>query len=566
MTEEKLKKMLINQENFAGMKNESLLLKKVDGKIILENLLSNGVSIENCIFNRRQSLSLLLKHKRYDLLKYVTIRNFLRKRDKKGTYLDYILNRYSHGEDINIRFYDPLSKNDSLKNIADYYITYAKHDLESYLPRLTTEELKQKETDLVLKLLTENKSLLKLMISRSHDKEMIKKKFLGESNIRDAEILDALGEVDNPKAIAKMDTEGNLALKYLDDFYDGHESIYNMLKDQDKILLDNLLRAMEGRCDKMASEAIICSYIEQLYAGNRQNAYTEIYKLIVIFSNDQTFEIRDGDESYFSPVFNKLVLKNKTTLVCNHELAHMFFHKLTDCNIDDEFFRILGNVKNDKSTIKKTESLVNTYNKYSEGIKAIAEDYYDNNFFMDMKDDREIDEFMNESKENLIKYFKHKGYKEEVLEALFKRSFTNEQYKKQYKSSQKAELRRVISKAKLGPILEIADIIDAIYSGNFLSKSLKNESNETVKPLTGHGAYYFNNKDNVFDEIFADYCAIRKCVEEDCIYYEDKTIGPITNPIKALRYIVGDELVNYLDKFYEEKVINSNKYEARRSR
>lgn len=564
MTEDDFRKAYIAQENLNGLKRESLLLKKIDGKIVFENLLINGKSNDDvAIFNRKKSLELILKYKKYDLLKNVTIRNFLRKKDKNGTYLDYVLKLFSHGENINISFYDPFSKNESLNNIAEFYIIYAKHGLEKYLPPMSLESLKSKETDSVGKMLTSKKSLLQMMIEKS-SKDFVVKKFLSSSDIQDIEIITILKEVDNRDKKIRLDVKDEVSSKYLSEYYKNHVSCYKALNDADKRLLQNLIDACADRCDEKSLRTLVYSYIEQLFAGNRKNAYLEINKLINIFKSDETFSIKTKDSSYFSLHTNEIVLEDNITNVFNHELGHALFHKLTDCNPPIEFFNILNRIRNDRNNVSKVANLSNTFKKYIKPLSEASCELYEKH--KPNISSESIKEILDMSQEEALKKCSHRLRKQNSLKSLFERSFTEEEYKSQYEETQKNILKNVIKRVKLYPIIAISDIVDAIYGGHYLAGNLKDLDNKKIKPIFGHGIYYYSNSMNVFDEIFANYCSLKKNVEDDCIIYEDSRHGQITDPITALRIIVGNELVNFLDRYYENQILNSDKYNNVRSR
>ena len=114
---------------------------------------------------------------------------------------------------------------------------------------------------------------------------------------------------------------------------------------------------------------------------------------------------------------------------------------------------------------------------------------------------------------------------------------------------------------------QIADIVDAIYKGAFKSGKLVNSSGKRIRPVTGHGLFYYNSsQEAVFDEMFANYCALRKNNEIGVTYYIDPVKGPIDNGIECLRAIVGDELVDYLEDFYQQKIVKSDSSLIARSR
>ena len=111
----------------------------------------------------------------------------------------------------------------------------------------------------------------------------------------------------------------------------------------------------------------------------------------------------------------------------------------------------------------------------------------------------------------------------------------------------------------------IGDIIDAIFRGHYSAGELRSSSGKTIKCIGGHGIYYYNASNlSVYDEIFANYMSIRKSIKNKVIYI-DKVHGKIYDPVFALRLIVGNELVDYLEDVYQREVLNSPVYTEGRS-
>lgn len=560
MTNDERVKLDILSENFrAGLIIENSLLRVINGSYLLENMLKNNEKIPECTFNQRDSLKLILKYKRYDLLENVTIRNLLRKRNKNESFLDYILELSKVDKSINISLYDPFNGMYSLKNIADFYITYAKHDLVEYLPELTDELLLKKESNHLLRVLTFNKNFLSILFSRSQDKEFVKEKLLSNGSVKD---LDVLLTMNDDEHSAPLDIRDNYSKKYYEEENSTLESIYIYLRPREKELIDELYDVMKSRCDKEAINAVIYSYIEQLHFGDKKSIYVELRNLIDIFKNDKTFTIKMGCDSHFSPVDNEIMITDVSTSIINHELGHMFYHKLGDYEQDPYFFKIIDNIRNNPDVLDKIDCFSNRYQEIKKHIRRLAIMYYDEEAEKEFSPEveKEIEDNLNLEKEELYTKYKHLGYSKTVLENILNRTYTLEEYKKQHKQIQVNQLRDVILRSKVGPVSQISDIIDAIYRGEFAAKKLKNTNGKPIKSISGHGLFYYNNnKEVIFDEIFANYCALRKNNQIGVTYYTDSVKGPIENGIECLRAIVGDELVNYLEDYYQNKVLNSEK-------
>ena len=125
------------------MLNEDELLEIADnGKTYLENLLLNQIKndISWCTFNKEKSLRIILRYRRYDLLKYVSIGNMLRQYGGKR-YLSYIIEELKNRKDYKNLVMEPFERCSSLEQIVDVYMIYCKEQCLNFLPKITKEQL-----------------------------------------------------------------------------------------------------------------------------------------------------------------------------------------------------------------------------------------------------------------------------------------------------------------------------------------------------------------------------------------------------------------------------------------
>ena len=554
-----------------GLLLENKLLTKVNGITILENMLKNGRSIPECCFNQKESLDLILKYKRYDLLSDVTIKNLLRIDKKKNniTYLESILELSKEDSRINRSFLDPFDTLASLPDIAKFYIIYAKKNMQDYLPYLSEEALKRVEGDPILQTMTDNKNLLYFLLEDKENVKEVKEKLLSKNNIKDLEIILTLNERDKEYK-ASIDMEDDYSLKYLIKENSDWKSVYYSLRPQEQFLLGQLRNVMNRRCSKSIITLTMYSYIDQLKNGDNRSACYEIKRLIDIFNNDKTFNIVEGDQSYFSMSENVISIANMSIGSLNHEMGHMFLHKLSQGEPDPIFYDMLENIKNKKGVLDKVFDLTKYFNSFNNSINKMAVDFYKKEAKRDLspRNEQRIRQKLLKTKKELMDEYIKKGYDKEVLAEVLNRSYTLEEYKRQHRIIQINMLKESIKRQKLGPIVFISDIVDAIYKGEYYAEKLSTTNEIKIDPISGHGLFYYNNsKQRIFDEIFANYCALRKCINDKATYYIDSEKGPINKPVECLRMIVGDELVDYLEEYYQKEVIKTREYtESRRLR
>ena len=567
MDSKQYKKELIEAEYYSKVRLEDQLLKTVNGSIVLENCLKNNASLSEFIFNKKDSLDLILKYKRYDLLENCTVKNLLRKMDNGKRYIDYILDEFLKDRSFNVSFCDPLNSFCSLKDAASIYIAYAKHGLEGYLPIVDDEDLVKEEDSLLRDILNNKRTFIQLLVNLS-DETFVKEKFLKNSKYQDIEVLMAVYHKDG---VAKANITNDFAYKYSDQYYgDIADETFDYLTSEDKALLRTLGKVAKDKCDEKPLIMMLASYTMYIYK-NRDEAYREINKIINVFNNDDTFRFSNGSGSYFSVFENSVVLDSNSIDTLNHEFGHMMLHKFTDCDKEQHFFNILDRIRSNGNTIKKLEILKNRYEIEKVACMDKAKKYFDDNalpYIDDMFNNRveEFNEVLESNKQEQIGKYVMKGYNPEVVERMFEKTYSAKTFYEQYKSIVKKELLINAISVELHDMQSIGDIVDAIYKGHYYAGNLMDSKGQRIPCIGGHGLYYYNSSDmNIYDEIFANFMSIRKSISNKTIY-EDSTYGKVNDPIFALKLVVGSELVDYLEELYQNQILNSPKYTDVRSR
>ena len=263
-----------------------------------------------------------------------------------------------------------------------------------------------------------------------------------------------------------------------------------------------------------------------------------------------------GTDSYYQKSKNEISITNKVTSVFNHELGHALLDKLSENTNQQELDSIIERIKNNPKTIDKINTIAMVFAALKREVLRQSYEYFDETYDFN---DKSILRFINNAKNKTMEEYSKKGYSKRAIEEIINKEYTEEEYKKQYKKIQVNSLSVAIGRLKINPMLALSDIIDAVYDGEFLQLNLKNRTGGVIRPIGGHGVYYYKNRsDNKFDEIFANYMAIKKCIDDEIFKFvyskeDDK-------PLDVLRYVLGNELVDYLDNFYDREILNSRKY------
>ena len=564
-----LKKLRNNEK----VTETELLQKMASGDTIFEYAIKRGRNIDCDRFSKTKSLDIILDKERYELLKNVDLKTLLKlnRKDLNKKYIETILELFKSGKNINISFISPFDKGESLEDVADFYLIYYSYDLVDYLPFLDEDyllatDLENKKSNKIIDFLfaQEKKTFLEVLLSKTDEKTI--KELLRGSLKRIFNVAMLLRRANITQEKVDYELKSNAFIDgVVDKMNRLHDSI--VLSDYEELLLRKLYSLFIVGSDKKAVQALINSYRIQLQKKN-PNTLIEIEELIKLKREGKPAYIKIGDSSY-SLDTNGIEVNKPITDTVNHEMGHALFHNLTDGSVPLEFWSIIERVRSKASTLRKLSEYSKNENQEILKVRKIAINYYNDTFplmnkvievykirnslkrIYDYESDqkriryeretlkirKEISDYLEKSKEEKKQEYLKKGYSEEDLNILFQNTFSVKEYARMHKRIQCRELEEVLKSSILGASRSIGDILDAIYQGNFLAGKLYYEG-KPVDPVTGHGLFYYNyDPSRVFDEILADYRTIMMSQDSDK-YLSD------------LRYYVGDELVDFLDNYY----------------
>ena len=151
------------------------------------------------------------------------------------------------------------------------------------------------------------------------------------------------------------------------------------------------------------------------------------------------------------------------------------------------------------------------------------------------------------SKEDKKESYENLGYTKEELELVLNESFTIEQYIISQKRIKIEEMSNNLLCSYYSELISICDIIDAIFEGDFYHSKLQTNDGKKIKGVFGHGIGYYYSSDICFQEILANYSSLMKSSRKE-------------ESLSILKSLVGEELIELLDNFYTQKIINSKMY------
>ncbi len=532
------------------LKEEDLLAISENGRTYLENILSNQLKddVVWCKFKTEQSLRLILKYRRYDLLKYVTVNNMLRRVGDRR-YLDYILQELKKNKDYKNLVFEPFERCSSFDQVVDIYVVYCRNQCLNFLPRITKEQLFKEENGKI----KTGRSLLQTFEDKSmYNKDIItfimKKFFKNDLSVLDKFVDRSELPVKNDGDISIIEpqidfSDNSSSIKYNKYFNKMYYDDYDRLSPYDKRLIDNLCFKLKYRCTPEVINVVKRSYSNQI-ALNAKDARKEIDLLYEILDNDETFKIVFGKDSVFDPGSDTLSINSENISIFDHEMGHVLFHKAAKGKIEEEFTYLANGIKNDKKHLGKVKELSDLYHKESKKSKDKAIKVHDSNSTFSKNDKKEYDEFIL-NREKGIRELAKVGVSEEHIERLLKNPCSFEEFQSQKREDRIGKLKYSIMRSDNASISAICDIVDAIYLGEFRSSLLKDSNGKTIKSCMGHGLYYYN-KDNSsrFNEIIANYSLLKKSIDK--------------RAIKLLKYYTSKEFVNYLDNYYNQYILEAS--------
>ena len=538
------KKMLVNA-------SEDLLLSKVNDNIILNDLLDSDITptFYGYDFQSLETLDILLKHNRLDLLYNAKLQLLMNYPTKENNYLQLLIDEYKKGTNVN--FEKMRFKYDNNEEVARCYIQMTRNGLYGFLDNLEEDDLIKKDEN--------NNSLLYYLINL--DKDLTLNKIIRNSLKKKESIFTELKMLGIDEALLNLSYDkfncSEICLNiYNDEYAQNISSPVEQLLNELKILFEK-----DEKSDMNIINALITSY---RYCTKVNSIFIEELKKLIIIKQQHPdfYYTKQIDAGYFSQ-FKGVVVEDTTISTLNHETGHAMHYYLTNFEVPPNYHDVINSINQEPAWLDN----INQYSlKFQEIVKKTREQAKQivNKYIViahNSDDEKRIDEMLNNEKEKMIQKYLEKGYSRETLDIVLASSFTRDEFINQKKEIEIEEVVDMIMRTEYDAFIAIGDIIDAISNGKFKSSLLYNSKQETILPAYGHGVKYYY-RDNVdksseikFTEMIANYSSIIKSKHANEI-------------IETLRNIVGNELVDMLENFYKTKMLNLKgyNYEAERTK
>ncbi len=514
--------------------SENLLLTKLNtGKLVIEELLDRGLDINDVVsITRPEIVNLFIKYKRYDLFKHVIVRVLLYNYNLNETYLDLALSQLKEDKEIMALNFRAIT---NLDLIAQKYIIFARHNLQMYLEPLEVEDLLKENNgerliDILLDIepeLTIDRIILPKVKENPDIAMIIRIRGLKQKNVNYSSLT------------RNLDTE----------YINMSNSRYSDIKldDECESLLEELRNVMsDGKSDPDLINLLIKTY-RQVISQDRR-FIEEVINLINMKKNNPSFAYKKINAgAYFKSIENVVCMDNENADTLCHETGHAFHHIIGGNDIPEGFVELIEKIRNNKEFLRRTKEYSDMYHTISKEIEKRVERTYMPKYDSSHTEEeyRAVKKYLREEREKYRDMYIKAGISPSTIDKVLNDTYDFIEYYEQDRRIKKIKIITLIYRIEYGNFMSIGDFLDGITGGHFKNGLLKGLDGEIIKPCSGHGVnYYAIDYKAIFTEMIANYSAIIKS--------ENSEAG-----LEALRYFIGDELMDMLTNYYETKILNS---------
>lgn len=500
-------------------KTELLEIEIEKDKMLIDVLLENNIfpKLPGEITDMKIIKS-VIEHKAIDFYEKIDPYMLFHKYDLNRTFMDVIMEQKKEDNSINVRI--PSTPGETKAKII---LAYCKNGFKRDLT-LTVSSLISKNSVL-------GKNLLDFMLDE--DRETTLNNVLSEKAKEHPTIKIALMLHDFK---GKVFEAGNIKER----FEKGKLEEYSKMQvsQEEEKLLEKLREALTDEMSEPYLVNMMVLNYRRLFAEKNPCAY-EVFHIIEMKENGANFSIKSSpyqEGNSYNPINNAISLRGKNIKAYNHEIGHALFQNITLRKMPPEFEEVIKRIAENPDTLKKVYMHNLEYSKAEREVRQKVSELLEEEYSSYVTDEqiKEVDE-----------YLKTVKIPREEIKKIFAKHpvITAKEFLEKEKEIKRKECERLIFENTYPDLASVADILDAIYKGKYFEGKL-NYEDKTLKCKWGHGEeYYMIGMELVFNEILADYSRIIK------------TPNP-QEGLEKLRLYVGDELVELLNKYYQENIIN----------
>lgn len=517
---------------------ELLLQDLPSGKKLYEELIDRGIVIQTEEIESKEIANKIINEKLLDYISCFSQNLLLSNASLNETYLDKILDIIEEKKDYEKIYHLSLDEA-SITAGAKLYITFIRHGMYDWLKQLDVNALLKEENNISLleELLNQDKKLTLNFVLTPDMK----------ANVEIAIILKLHGI--KQKNIKYDIVTRNMANEYTDKDL---EELSNMplIPEQERLLQELFVVMNDGKSEPSRLNALIATYRYLLSTNNQYS--NEIYHLINLKKQNPDFRIEKTKEtSHYCHGDLAIRLENLNTGTINHEVGHALHFMIDNASMPDGFKELIQ--KHKKSI--RTHAMVTLFSKRYGDTKRKVSKYVDRVMMKEYdgsiteEDKIKIQEYLDSLKLKQREQYEQKGYAKQLLDMIFDRTFTVNDYLKQTRQIQRNEMIDRILRTEYPHFIVIGDFFDGIYEGKFRDGKLTDVLGLThLRSSYGHGVeYYKDDMHAVFKEMIANYSQIMKS----------------KNPkegLEMLRFYLGDELVHIVSNHYIQNIYHNYSY------
>ena len=577
---------LIEIKEYDILKNNadtSLLNKKIDEhNTLFSFLIEKGIiKIESYYYKIEDLIKPIIENQMYETLEKIIKNNYdilLKKYDNTNSLLDLLISKkylsltltdlwYNIKKlaKIDIRYSKILLKNDNWRDLLDASdsILDSRYDENTTYYEILTSKINEylnsgdnygylslfKISKRILLYKYENKTILEHLLQKGSKQTVLlnieQKKLYSDAEIQ---TILKLNGIDLEKEFGK-ENENKYNIKYVQDKQKNEiikELYAPFLKESISIEQQNLINQMktffseDGKSDTEVI-TLACDAFKYSFLNNYKYTERDLNSLINIKKNNPEFIMIKEQRSHFDNMGILGISEIYNIDTFNHELAHAIHWYATENKIS-ELFKNQQFEINEETYNKFIKNYVSEINIIIETIKQNNIDYYseNNEAQKSAKDYRKrIEEILDEAEKN-------NSYSKEIIDYLKENISIDEEYKMYYNKVSINEFSHLYIEDYKETII---DIIDALKKGKIYDEGIK--INSSIIKQIGHGSDYYNIGKKDFEEIIANYNEIIKSP------YKEEAL-------KILEGIVGKELIEILEQFNEELVVEPLEHKKQR--
>ena len=538
-------KLLIKYKKYDLLKKlpSIILIDKFNSdKTLLEVLLDNGIEdFDVGSFPEEEFIRILINYKKFDILKKVkmndlTLSHFLKLNDLNDTNLEKLLKYFMKDRDRS--HITPILNQIYRTNDLDLKIKaieiFVKLGMFDYLIPFNKKQLFNGEEGkrLIDRLKVFGKGVASFLVE--------------EPLLHDVDVVAELGL--NTDSL-KLDVNKEYT----------RSEIKKLTKVQESKISDEFERALmqfkillmgDNNANEEDTEMTISAFRNILRLN--PDAITIVEKIIQEkrVETDKKFRYMFNQEdtaSFFNPKSFIISMNREHNLpsILLHETGH-FLHKAFDeSRVPDGYIDLVNEIRNNPDFVRIVYEFYLEFNEKMKEVDAEVAKYmeeYDKTITPERE--KRVEEFLNTEKRKLVDYWISKGRSREYIEQLLSKTYTKEEYFRQEREMFKRKINSVIINSRFGNYAQISDILDAVFEGALFNRLIR-YNGKTIMRCSGHGVKYYRDRpDRMFKETIANYTGLRYTTSKE-------------ESLKKLRSILGDKFVDFIEDYYEKCILEA---------